>query len=114
MALDIYSALVTKFSSDALREIKADEQQRDGHQVREQQVNHRCQVAKYALLGIAVLGVACGVYFSHALGGLAADLTTRHEPDPTLIAQPKSTAKHLRRIAELRQQRAQDLEEIEQ
>jgi len=74
---------------------------------------HRVVLIKRIFLGLALVGIAGLAYWAHDLGGmLATTAVTYHEPDPSLIAPPKSNAKQLRKLAEIRRQRDEDLEEI--
>lgn len=103
-----------KYADDAQKGIVADRDRR--HVLRQQReaVRNRYHIAKRCLLGVALAGVACGLYYAHDLGGLmATNMSSTQFAAPVVESAPASKAKQKRKISESRREREQDLEEIE-
>ena len=111
MPRDPFSLLMAKWSADGEREIWERWQLGIQNKQRRALVLQRYYLAKKCLLLVALGAVACAVYFRDHIGGLAAEMTVR-TPDPSLIATPASKAKTARKMAEVRKERDDELEEI--
>jgi hypothetical protein len=111
MPRDPFSFLMAKWSAAGEREIRERWLQGIQDKKRRQLLQRRVQLVRRCLLLVVLAAVASGVYFRDHIGGLAAEMTVR-APDPSLIATPASKAKIARKMAELRKEHEDELEEI--
>jgi hypothetical protein len=113
MFKDSFKFMMAAYSLDAENQIAEGRRIQRLLRLRRELSLHRVLVIKRVFLAVALVGIAGAAYWAHDLGGmLATTAVTFHEPDPSLIAPPKSNAKQMRKLAEMRQQRDKDLEEI--
>ncbi len=106
--------MMRKYMDDAQKVMAADRDRlRVTRQAREATL-HRYLIIKRILLGIALAGIAGGLYYAHDLGGmLGTNISTTHYSAPIVDPAPVSKAKYLRKLSEKRKQRDDELEEIE-
>jgi hypothetical protein len=114
MFKDSFNFMIAAYSRDAEKQMAEGRRLQRLLRLNRELTIHRIQIIKRVFLVVALVGIAGGAYWAHDLGGmLATTAVTFHEPDPSLIAPPKSTAKQVRKFAELHRQRDEDLAEIE-
>ena len=114
MFKDSFKFMITAYSLDAEKQMAEGRRLQRLGRLQRQLTLDRLQTIKRVFLGLALVGIAGIAYWAHDLGGLlATNVVTFHDPDPSLIALPKSNAKQVRRMSELRRQRDADLEEIQ-
>ncbi|MCG3148472.1 MAG: hypothetical protein PCFJNLEI_01916 [Verrucomicrobiae bacterium] len=108
-----FNMLLSKFSNDAKREIQDHKAQVRKTKRQAAAAQRVYRLVKFALLGVALVGVGVGLYFARDLGSLAGEMSLMGTPDPTLRPVPKPVLSQQRKLAELRKQREADLAEIE-
>lgn len=105
--------MMRKYVDDAEKVIAADRKRARSLKLYRAAALHRVHLMKLILLGVALVGIAYGLYFAHDLGGmLATNVGSRQYAAPTVDA-PVSKAKYMRKLSENRKSREEELEEIE-
>ena len=113
MLVDRFSYLMKKFAEVAQNEISERNRLELRHRERRETFCRIQRIAKRCLLAIAAVGIGAALYFARDLGGLAAETMSARQPEPSIQTPEKSVAKRLRHMAEARQQRDEELKEIE-